>query len=133
MTDRPTLIAQIAEALRENGLTAAIGALATALVGLAVAVTRKAFTNEAVVHRLEQELKAESARAEAARAAEIRRLEAQRAEDRASEQAHRARLEQDLYQMRQLLFTVFQHAPPQVVDPPPSANPPANPPQSTDE
>ncbi|MEI4196581.1 hypothetical protein [Roseovarius sp. E0-M6] len=97
MTDRPTLIAQIAEALRENGLTAAIGAVATALVGLAVAVTRKAFTNEA--------------------------------EDRASEQAHRARLEQDLYQMRQLLFTVFQHAPPQIVDPPP----PANPPQSTDE
>jgi len=133
MTDRPTLIAQIAEALRENGPTAAIGALATALVGLAVAVTRKAFTNEAVVQRLEQELRAESARAEAARAAEIRRLEAQRAEDRASEQAHRARLEQDLYQMRQLLFAVFQHAPPQIVDPPPPANPPANPPEQPDE
>lgn len=128
MTDRPTLIAQIGEALRENGLTAAIGALVTAVVGLAVAVTRKAFTNEAVVQRLEQELKAESARADAARTADIQRLEAQRAEDRAAEQAHRARIERDLYQMRQLLFTVFQHAPPQAIDEPPPSGKPTKPP-----
>ncbi|PQO22066.1 hypothetical protein C2I36_15080 [Rhodobacteraceae bacterium WD3A24] len=113
MTDRATMIEQITTAFRENGVTAAIGAALTFLFAVAGAVTRKAFTSEALVRRLEQELREERKRAEKARIAERDRLEAQRAEDMKAEQEHRKRVERDIHQMRELLFAAFQHPPPQ--------------------
>jgi hypothetical protein len=112
MTDRARLIEQVASAFREHGLSAAIGAAITFLFALAGAVARKAFTSEALVRRLEEELRQERARAEAAHLAERERLEAQRTEDKRADQEHRTRIERDVEQMRELLFAAFQHPPP---------------------
>jgi len=123
MTQKPGMIEQIASALRENGVYAALSVTLTAMLGLAAAVTRKAFTSEALVRRLEAELEGERERNDAARKEEVARLEAQRAADRAAEQEHRERIEREMHQMRDLLFTVFQHSPPQSVDGPPPRGP----------
>lgn len=112
MSDRTGLFEQVAQAFRDNGMTAAIGAAITFLFALAGAVARKAFTSEALVRRLEEELRLERARAEVARLAERERLEAQRTEDKRAEQEHRTRIERDVHQMRELLFAAFQHPPP---------------------
>lgn len=112
MTDRATMIEQITSAFREGGVTAAIGAALAFVLAVAGAVTRKAFTSEALVRRLETELREERRRAEAARVAERERLEAQRVEDRAMEQAHRARVEREIHQIRDLLFQAFRHPTP---------------------
>jgi len=108
MTDRANLIEQVASAFREHGLSAAIGAALTFLFALAGAVARKAFTSEALVRRLEEELRQERARAEAARLAER-----ERREDKRVEQGHRTFIERDVHQLRELLFAAFQHPPPE--------------------
>ncbi len=97
MSDRTGLFEQLAQAFREHGLTAAIGVWFTFIAGLATAVTRKAFTNEALLHKLEQELEAERAR-----------IEARRAEDRQTDDARLARIERDIHEMRNLMFAAFQ-------------------------
>ena len=55
MTQQSTLFEQIAQAFRDHGITAAIGVWFTFIAGLATAVTRKAFTNEALLHKLDVE------------------------------------------------------------------------------
>ncbi|WP_296761769.1 hypothetical protein [Sediminimonas sp.] len=97
MTQRTSFTEQIAAALREHGIAAAIGVWITFVAGLATAVTRKAFTNEALLHKLEQELADERAR-----------IETRRAEDRHNDDARLARIEQDIHEMRNLMFAAFQ-------------------------
>jgi hypothetical protein len=64
MSEDDSLASHVAEAFREHGIAAAIGVWVTFVAGMAAAVTRKAFTNEALLHKLEQELAAERRRIE---------------------------------------------------------------------
>ena len=97
MTRQLSLFEQIAQAFRDHGLTAAIGVWFTVIAGLATAVTRKAFTNEALLHKLEQELAEERAR-----------IERRRDEDRKIDHDRLARIERDIHDMRNLVFAAFQ-------------------------
>ena len=97
MTQQPSLFEQIAQAFRDHGITAAIGVWFTFIAGLANAVTRKAFTNEALLHKLEQEL-----------AEERTRIEKRRDEDRKIDHDRLARIERDIHDMRNLIFAAFQ-------------------------
>lgn len=97
MSNRTGVIEQVVSALREHGITAAIGVWITFVAGLATAVTRKAFTNEALLHKLEQEL-----------AEDRTRIEKRRDEDRHNDDARLARIEQDIHDMRNLMFAAFQ-------------------------
>jgi len=97
MTNRQSLIEQILQAFRDHGFTAAIGVWFTFIAGLATAVTRKAFTNEALLNKLEQELAEERAR-----------LEKRRDEDRRIDHDRLARIERDIHDMRTLIFAAFQ-------------------------
>ena len=97
MNQHSSLTDQILQAFRDHGITAAIGVWFTFIAGLATAVTRKAFTNEALLHKLEQELEAERAR-----------IEARRAEDRQVDDARLERIERDIHDMRNLIFAAFQ-------------------------
>lgn len=97
MTDRTSLIEEITRALRDHGVAAAIGVWFTFIAGLATAVTRKAFTNEALLHKLEQELAEERAR-----------IEKRRDEDRRVDHDRLARIERDIHDMRNLIFAAFQ-------------------------
>ena len=56
MTERTTILQEVGQAFRENGLTAAITALVGGSLAIAATVTRKAFTNEAMLERLDKEL-----------------------------------------------------------------------------
>lgn len=94
MTVRPGLLEGVAQAFRDHGLTAALTALIGGSLALAAAVTRKAFTNEALLDRLDREL-----------ALERERVERQRAEDR---KADADRIETDIRAMRDMLFEAFQ-------------------------
>jgi hypothetical protein len=97
MTDRPGLLEGVAQAFRDHGLTAALTALIGGSLALAAAVTRKAFTNEALLERLDREL------------AEARdRIEHQRAEDRRADADRLDRIETDIRAMRDMLFDAFQ-------------------------
>ncbi|WP_108485419.1 hypothetical protein [Oceaniglobus ichthyenteri] len=100
MTLKPTLAEQIGDAFRDHGITAAIGVWLTFVAGLAAAVTRKAFTNEALLHKLEQELEAERAR-----------IEKRRDEDRKIDHDRLARIEADIHDMRNLMLQAFQRYP----------------------
>jgi hypothetical protein len=51
MTERTTILQEVGQAFRENGLTAAITALVGGSLAVAATVTRKAFTNEAMLER----------------------------------------------------------------------------------
>lgn len=51
MTERTTILQEVGQAFRENGLTAAITALVGGSLAIAATVTRKAFTNEAMLER----------------------------------------------------------------------------------
>ena len=62
MPDRDSISDQILNALRDHGLAAAIGVWFTFVAGLAAAVTRKAFTNEALLHKCRVALKSETRR-----------------------------------------------------------------------
>ena len=97
MTQQPSLFEQILQAFRDHGLAAAIGVWFTFIAGLATAVTRKAFTNEALLHKLEQELGDERAR-----------VEKRRDEDRRIDNDRLARIERDIHDMRNLIFAAFQ-------------------------
>ena len=100
MSLKPSLAEQLGDALRDHGITAAIGVWFTFIAGLAAAVTRKAFTNEALLHKLEQELEAERAR-----------IEKRRDEDRRVDHDRLARIETDIHDMRNLMLQAFQRNP----------------------
>ena len=97
MSQQETVTDQILQAFRDHGLTAAIGVWFTFIAGLATAVTRKAFTNEALLHKLEQELAEERAR-----------VEKRRDDDRQVDHDRLARIERDIHDMRNLIFAAFQ-------------------------
>ena len=99
MPDQPTLLEAVAQAFRDHGLTAAITALMGGSLAIAATVTRKAFTNEAVLERLEHEL-----------ANERERFDKQRAEDRKADADRLERIETDIRAMRDLMFEAFQRA-----------------------
>ena len=97
MTHRPTLLQDVAQAFRDHGVTAALTALIGGTVALLASVTRKAFTNDAMLARLDKEL-----------ATERNRVDRQRAEDRASDAQRLERIETDIRAMRNLMFEAFQ-------------------------
>ena len=99
MPDQPTLLEAVAQAFRDHGLTAYITALMGGSLAIAATVTRKAFTNEAVLERLEHEL-----------ANERERFDKQRAEDRKADADRLERIETDIRAMRDLMFEAFQRA-----------------------
>jgi hypothetical protein len=99
MPDQPTLLEAVAQAFRDHGLTAAITPLMGGSLAIAATVTRKAFTNEAVLERLEHEL-----------ATERERFDKQRAEDRKADADRLERIETDIRAMRDLMFEAFQRA-----------------------
>ena len=68
MTERTTLLQEVGAAFRDNGLTAAITALIGGFIALLAAVTRRAFTNDAMLVRLDRELLAERDRVDRQRA-----------------------------------------------------------------
>ena len=98
MTDRTTFTQQIGDTLREIGLTAAITALIGGFIALLAAVTRRAFTNDAMLARLDREL-----------VAERDRVDRQRAEDRKADADRLERIETDIRTMRDVMFEAFQH------------------------
>lgn len=100
MSDRSPIFPEVVLALREHGLTAAVTALIGGVLALAAAVTRRAFTNEALLQRLEREL-----------IVERDRIEAQRIEDRKVDAKRLARMEADIRAMRRLMFDAFQRGP----------------------
>ena len=81
--DTPSRFAEVGQAFRDHGLTAAI--------------TRRAFTNEALLQRLDRELIAERTR-----------VDAQRAEDRKVDADRLERIETDIRAMRDVMFEAFQ-------------------------
>lgn len=97
MTDRPDLPGAMVQAFRDHGLTAAVTALIGGSLALAAAVTRKAFTNEALLDRLDREL-----------VLERDRIDRQRAEDRKADADRLDRIETDIRAMRDMLFEAFQ-------------------------
>lgn len=97
MTHRPTLLQDVAQAFRDHGVTAALTALIGGTVALLASVTRKAFTNDAMLARLDKEL-----------ATERSRVDRQRAEDQASDAQRLERIETDIRAMRNLMFEAFQ-------------------------
>lgn len=99
MTDRNGLLLEIAQTLRDNGLTAAITALVGGTLAMAATVTRKAFTNEAMLERLDRELLLER-----------ERTEKQRGEDRKADADRLERIETDIRAMRDVMFDAFQRS-----------------------
>ncbi|SDX87450.1 hypothetical protein [Roseicitreum antarcticum] len=97
MTDRTSLLQEVGAAFRDNGLTAAITALIGGFIALLAAVTRRAFTNDAMLLRLDRELLAER-----------NRVDRQRADDRKGDADRLERIETDIRAMRDLVFDVFQ-------------------------
>ena len=97
MTDQPTFLEGVAQAFRDHGLTAALTALIGGSLAIAASVTRKAFTNEAMLERLDRELTAERDRSDK-----------QRAEDRKTDADRLERIETDIRAMRDLMFEAFQ-------------------------
>ncbi|WP_099827991.1 hypothetical protein [Oceaniglobus indicus] len=97
MTDRNSLAQEVGTAFRDHGLTAAITALIGGTIALLASVARKAFTNDAMLARLDRELLAER-----------NRIERQRAEDRKTDAERLARIEADIRAMRALMFEAFQ-------------------------
>ena len=97
MSQHSSLTDQILQAFRDHCIAAAIGVWFTFIAGLATAVTRKAFTNEALLHKLEQEL-----------AEERGRIEKRRDDDRRVDHDRLARIERDIHDMRNLIFAAFQ-------------------------
>ena len=78
-------------------MTAAITALIGGFIALLAAITRRAFTNDAMLDRMDRELLAESDR-----------VDRQRAEDRKGDSDRLERIETDIRAMRDLMFKSFQ-------------------------
>ena len=97
MTDKPSFLTDVSTALRDHGITAALTALVGGTIALLASVTRKAFTNDAMLARLDTELSAERDR-----------VDRRRAEDRAADADRLARIEADIRAMRDLMFDAFQ-------------------------
>ena len=97
MTDEPNLLETAAQAFRDHGLTAAITALIGGFIALLAAVTRRAFTNDAMLIRMDRELMTERDR-----------VDRQRAEDRKGDADRLERIEKDIRAMRDLMFEAFQ-------------------------
>lgn len=97
MENRPPILQEAGTALRDHAFTAAITALIGGTIGLLASVTRKAFTNDAMLARLDRELLA------------VRdRVDRQRAEDRKSDADRLERIETDIRAMRHLMLDAFQ-------------------------
>ena len=94
MDNQTTLAGEVARAFRDHGITAALTALIGGTMALIAAITRKAFTNEALLDRLDREL-----------IADRDRIDRQRSEDR---KADSDRIETDIRSMRDMLFDAFQ-------------------------
>jgi hypothetical protein len=97
MDEKTTILQEVGAAFRDHGMTAAITALVGGTIALLAAVTRKAFTNDAMLARLDRELEAERDRADR-----------QRAEDRDDDADRLERIEADIRAMRDLMFEAFQ-------------------------
>jgi hypothetical protein len=97
MDEKTTILQEVGAAFRDHGVTAAITALVGGTIALLAAVTRKAFTNDAMLARLDREL-----------AAERDRADRQRAEDRDDDADRLERIEADIRAMRDLMFEAFQ-------------------------
>jgi len=97
MNDHTTLADAVARAFRDHGITAALTALIGGTMALIAAITRKAFTNEALLDRLDRELITERDRADK-----------QRSEDRKADGDRLDRIETDIRSMRDMLFDAFQ-------------------------
>ena len=97
MDEKTTLLQEVGATFRDHGVTAAITALVGGTIALLAAVTRKAFTNDAMLARLDRELEAERSRADR-----------QRAEDRQDDADRLERIETDIRAMRDLMFEAFQ-------------------------
>ena len=97
MDEKTTVLQEVGAAFRDHGMTAAITALVGGTIALLAAVTRKAFTNDAMLARLDRELEAERDRADR-----------QRAEDRDDDGDRLERIETDIRAMRDLMFEAFQ-------------------------
>ena len=97
MNDQTTLADAVAQAFRDHGITAALTALIGGTMALIAAITRKAFTNEALLDRLDRELITERDRADK-----------QRSEDRKADSDRLDRIETDIRSMRDMLFDAFQ-------------------------
>ncbi|MDP2739263.1 MAG: hypothetical protein Q8O82_11350 [Pseudorhodobacter sp.] len=97
MEERTTILQQVGDALRDHGVTAAITALIGGTLALLAAVTRRAFTNDAMLARMDRELLAERDR-----------VDRQRAEDRKGDADRLERIETDIRAMRDLMFEAFQ-------------------------
>ena len=97
MENRPPILQEIGAALRDHAFTAAITALIGGTIALLASVTRKAFTNDAMLARLDRELLAERDR-----------VDRQRAEDRKSDADRLDRIETDIRAMRDLMLDAFQ-------------------------
>jgi hypothetical protein len=97
MTEKTSFLQEIAEALRDNGIAVAITALIGGTIALLASVTRKAFTNDAMLARLDRELSQERDR-----------VDRQRAEDRNDDADRLERIETDIHAMRDLMFEAFQ-------------------------
>ena len=97
MTERTTILQEVGQAFRDNGLTAAITALIGGFIALLAAVTRRAFTNDAMLIRMDREL-----------VTERDRVDRQRAEDRKGDADRLERIEKDIRAMRDLMLIAFQ-------------------------
>ena len=97
MNDQTTLAGEVARAFRDHGITAALTALIGGTMALIAAITRKAFTNEALLDRLDREL-----------ITERDRTAKQRSEDRKVDGDRLDRIETDIRSMRDMLFDAFQ-------------------------
>jgi hypothetical protein len=97
MNDQTTLAGEVARAFRDHGITAALTALIGGTMALIAAITRKAFTNEALLDRLDREL-----------IADRDRIDKQRSEDRKVDGDRLDRIETDIRSMRDMLFDAFQ-------------------------
>ncbi|XCC45874.1 hypothetical protein ABMK85_10370 [Paracoccus denitrificans] len=85
------------QAVQHHGITAALTALIGGTIALIAAITRKAFTNEALLDRLDREL-----------IADRDRIDRQRSEDRKTDGDRLDRIETDIRSMRDMLFDAFQ-------------------------
>ena len=99
--DTPSRFAEVGQAFRDHGLTAAITALIGGFLALFAAITRRAFTNDALLKRLDRELSSER-----------QRIDAQRAEDRQTDAQRLDRIETDIRAVRDMIFEAFQRGPP---------------------
>ena len=97
MTERQSILAEVGAAFQDHGITAALTALIGGTIALLAAVTRRAFTNDAMLTRLDRELDQER-----------NRVDHQRAEDRKADADRLERIETDIRAMRDLMFEAFQ-------------------------